>query len=313
MFKKVLIGILVVILVLALVLVLCAPNLLFNFIFGRPSRSTKIPSYYVDTPHYIVSRKGMEVMKNYPEEDHYTTSFDGLKLHAYVYPVVEQPKKFVIGVHGYRSYARPEAGPYFEFYKDHGYTMLLPDDRAHAPSEGDYIGFGVLDQKDILKWIDYIIDNYGEDVEILLHGVSMGAATVVGVSGEDLPVQVKGIISDCGFTSAHDILEYQLAESMHLPANYLLPKIEKIAIKKAGFNFSDDAPIEKVKNAKVPMLFVHGANDTMVPSFMLDQLYDACGSTNKRKMLVEGAAHGESIAFKPEKYHQNIIELFGLD
>ena len=310
--KKILISIVIVLAVLLIILFLAAPNLLFHFIFSRPERSTKIPSYYVDTPHYKVSRAGMKIMKKLPSEDAYIQSRDGLKLHSYIFPAEEGTKKFVIGVHGYRSYARPEYAPYIEFYRSLGYSMLLPDDRAHAPSEGDYIGFGVLDRLDCVDWAKYIVDTYGEDVEIILHGVSMGGATVLSASGEeDLPEQVKGIISDCGFSSAWDILHYQLKESMHLPADYLLPRIEKICEKKAGFNFHEHPAIEQVKKAKVPILFVHGEKDPMVPIFMAHDLYDACGS-KKRLLTVPEAAHGESIAFAPDEYYQAIREHFGI-
>ena len=315
--KRIVIIVLVVIALLVALLVAAAPNMLFSFIFGRPSRSTKIPKSYVGTPHYVVSRAGMALMEDMYNEDHYMTSRDGLKLHAYLFPAGgeenTQPKKFVIGVHGYRSYARPECAPYIQFYHDLGYSMLMVDDRAHAPSEGDYIGFGVLDRLDVVDWAKYLVDTYGEDIEILMHGVSMGGATVLSASGEeDLPVQVKGVIGDCGFTSAWDALYYQMKDTMHLPADYLLPKSEKINLERSGFNCHDKSAIEQVKQARVPILFVQGGKDEMVPPFMVDELYDACTS-DKRKLFVEEAGHGESIAFAPEQYHQAIIEHFGIE
>ena len=310
--QKVLLILVLILALLAGILALAAPGLVFHFIFSRPGRSTKIPSYYVDTPHYKVSRAGMKIMKDLPVEDAYLESRDGLKLHAYHFPAEEGHKKFVIGVHGYRSYARPEYAPYIEFYRSLGYSMLLPDDRAHAPSEGKYIGFGVLDRLDCVDWAKYLVETYGEDIEILLHGVSMGGATVLAASGEDdLPVQVKGIISDCGFSNAYDVLHFQLQDTAHLPADLLLPSVEKICERKAGFNFHDYSAIQQVKKAKVPILFVQGEKDNMVPAYMAKELYDACNSP-KRLLMVEEAAHGESIAFDPEGYHTAIIEHFHL-
>ena len=298
--------------VLAAVLLLCTPQIMFQLMLGKPSRSTKVPAYYVDTPHYIASQAGLAKMKGMESEDLYLTSRDGLKLHAYLFPAEEESQKFVIGVHGYRSYSRPECAPFFEFYHDLGYNMLMVDDRAHAPSEGEYIGFGVQDRLDCVDWAKQLVETYGEDTEILLHGVSMGAATVLAASGEeDLPVQVKGIVSDCGFSKAWDVMHFQMKESMHLPADLLLPRIEKVCEKKAGYNFHDFAPVDQVKNAKVPILFVHGEKDQMVPVEMVYELYDACAS-EKRLLVVPEAAHGESIAFAPEEYHQAIREHFGI-
>ena len=299
--------------VLVLALILGTPYLMFNFIFGRPSRSTKVPKSYMESPHYKAGERGIVLLKEeLPCEDVYLTSRDGLKLHGYLYPMGDQPKKFVIGIHGYRSYSRPEYAPYVEFYRSLGYSMLLPDDRAHAPGEGEYIGFGVLDRLDCVDWCKYLVERYGEDVEILLHGVSMGGATVVSASGEaDLPEQVKGIVSDCAFTNAWDVLHFQLKEAMHLPADLILPRVEQLCIKKAGFDFHTYSAIEQVKNARVPMLFVHGGKDTMVPPHMVHELYEAC-PTEKRLLFVDEAAHGESIAFAPEEYHTAIRELFGI-
>ena len=303
---------LVIIGVLLAVFIIGTPYLVFNFIFGRPSRSTKIPDYYIGTPHYNVSQAGLAIMKDMTSEDHYITSRDGLKLHGYLFPVTEHPKKFVIGVHGYRSYSRPECAPYVDFYRSLGYSMLMVDDRAHAPSEGEHIGFGVLDRLDCVDWAKYLVETYGDDVEILLHGVSMGGATVLAASGEaDLPKQVKGITADCGFSSAQEVLTYQLGESAHLPANLIMPKLEKLCEKKIGFNFHDYSAIEQVKHAQVPILFVQGGKDTMVPPHMARDLYEACAS-EKKLLEVPEAGHGESIAFAPDEYHQAIRELFGL-
>ena len=303
-----------ILLVLVLALILATPHLLFQYMFAPPSRSTKVPDYYVGTPHYKVSQAGLKVMKNMEYQDVYLTSRDGLKLHAYLFPAGEEtPKKFVIGVHGYRSYARPEYAPYIEFYQSLGYSMLLPDDRAHRPSEGDYIGFGVLDRLDCVDWAKYLVETYGEDVEILLHGVSMGGATVCAASGEaDLPAQVKGIVSDCAFSNAWDVLNHQLGEVGHLPAEKILPHVEKLCQKKAGFNFHDYSALEQVQKATVPMLFVQGQEDPLVPAHMAQELYDACGSEKKELLLVPQAGHGESIAFAPEEYHRLIRELFGI-
>lgn len=311
LWEKVVITILAIIAILIIALILLTPKLIFKFIFSKPSRSPKIPKYYIDTPHYKVSREGMKILKTLQSEDNYISSRDGLKLHAYMFPAEKPSKKFILGVHGYRSYSRPEYAPYTEFYRSEGFNMFLPDDRAHAPSEGEYVGFGVLDRLDCVDWAKYIVEKYGEDVEILLHGVSMGAATVLAASGEtDLPPQVKGIISDCGFTSANEVLKFQLKNMAHLPASdKILPKVEKICKKKAGFDFHEYSAIDQVKNAKVPILFVQGKKDNMVPAHMAEDLYNAC-PTKKKLLMVQEAGHGESIAFAPEEYYRDIKEMF---
>ena len=284
----------------------------FHFVFGKPKRSKDVPESYKNSPHYKVSRAGMKIMDRLPVEDVYITSRDGLRLHAYLYPAEQENKKFILGIHGYRSYARPEYGPYIDFYRKLGYSMLLPDDRAHGPSEGEYIGFGVLDRLDCVDWAEYLVNRFGKETEILLHGVSMGSATVLAASGEeDLPEQVHGIIADCGYTSAWEILSYVMKHMAHIPTWPILPLCEKICRRKAGFGFREHTPIEQVKKAKVPILFVHGAKDRMVPVEMAHRLYEAC-SSRKKLLIVDEAAHAESIAFAPEEYHRAIREFFGI-
>lgn len=143
-------------------------------------------------------------------------SFDNLKLHATFFPALEEyvdktemavgKKKAVICFHGYTSKGMSDYIGLSDYYLKRGYAMLLPDARAHGESEGEYIGFGCLDRKDALVWIHWLIQEVGEDVEIVLHGTSMGGATVLMTSGLELPAQVKGIVSDCGFTSPKEVL-----------------------------------------------------------------------------------------------------------
>ena len=293
------------------IVILAAPNLLFHALLGKPSRSAKVPEYYKQMPHYLASQDGRERMKTAEVEDLTLTSRDGLQLHGYFYPAEQESKKFVLFVHGYRSYARAEIAPFFEFYHDSGFNILAVDDRAHAPSEGEYIGFGVLDRLDCVDWAKKLVELHGEDIQILLHGVSMGGATVLSASGEaELPEQVQGVVSDCGFSSAWEIIGYQLKEALHLPAG-MLPRLEKVCQKKAGYDFHEHAAIDQVKQARVPILFVHGELDTMVPVHMARDLYEACTS-EKELLLVPEAAHGESIAFAREQYEQTILDFFKL-
>lgn len=305
--------ILLIVITTIIILTFLFPVFAFNFLFKKPGRSTKIPKSYMEKPLYKASVDGVTYMKTTENvEDFYIDSRDGLKLHGYFYPAPSasdktKPMKIVIGVHGYKSYSRPQFGPFIDFYHSQGYSLLAVDDRAHAPSEGKYIGFGVLDRLDCVDWAKYIAEKFGPDTEIILHGVSMGAATVLASSGEeDLPPQVKAIISDCGFMQAQAVLESQMGSM-----KFLLPLLEKMAQKKIGINFHDYAPIDQVKKAKVPILFVQGGKDEMVPPYMVHELYDACAS-EKLLLFVDEAGHGESIAFAPEKYHKAILDLIEL-
>src|SRR5690625_3209871 len=115
-------------------------------------------------------------VKNQQFQTLHMTSSDGLTLQGYYLPAEKPTNKVVMFAHGYLGHAF-DMGLFGEYYYENlGYHMFTPDLRAHGQSEGDYIGFGWLDRLDILDWIDVIVAKHGTDAEIVLHGLSMGAA-----------------------------------------------------------------------------------------------------------------------------------------
>lgn len=269
-------------------------------------------SFYINGPLGKIAKEGMAYLKSLVYEDVYIQSFDHLNLHGYLFMLNKDSKKFVIGVHGFQSHALNEFAPHVHYYEEQGFNLLLVDDRVHGHSEGEYITMGTKDRLDVLNWTKYLVDNYGEDIEILLHGVSMGAATVLNTSSlEALPKQVKGIISDCGFSSARDAFANQIATLYKVNPSFIMHVCDFYVKHYAGYKLDDVRPIDEVKKARVPILFVQGGVDFMVPKQMALDLYEAC-SSKKKLVLVEEANHAESIAINPDAYHQGIEELFEL-
>ena len=249
-------------------------------------------------------------MMSQPHEDVYQTSFDGLKLHATYFPAVKEcgdKKRIVICFHGYTSRGLADFTGLTDYYFRNGYAMLHPDARAHGESEGEYIGFGCLDRKDALGWVRWVIEKCGEDVEILLHGISMGGATVLMASGLDLPAQVKGIISDCAFTSPKEVFTHVLGSMYHLPSFPVIPGADLLNRKLAGYGMDECNAKREVAKAKIPILFIHGSKDTFVPVDMCHELYDCCASS-KKKLIVEDAAHAESYFKNMEAYEKALDE-----
>ena len=251
----------------------------------------------------LAERKAFILEK--PHENVSQTSFDGLKLEASYYPAAEGSRgnKVVICFHGYTSQRMKDFIGLSNYYYKNGYAMLHPDARAHGESEGKYIGFGCLDRKDALGWIQWIIEKHGEDVEILLHGISMGGATVLMTGGLPLPTQVKGIISDCGFTSPREVFTYVLKSMYHLPAFPIIQGANLLNKKLAGYGTDECNAKREVAKAQGPMRFIHGSGDTFVPCSMCHELYDACKAP-KTKVIIEGAAHAESYFKDMETYEK---------
>ena len=255
--------------------------------------------------YFPMMEERREKMMAHPHEDVYVTSQDGLKLHGTFFP--GEGKKTVICFHGYTSKGMNDYVGLSGYYLPRGYNLLLVDERAHGDSEGTYIGFGTLDRKDGLCWIRYIQERLGEDCEIWLHGMSMGAATVVMMSGLALPACVKGIISDCAFTCAWDVFEHVLHSMYHLPAYPILAAAEQMMQKRAGYGLKTCDASQEVKKAKVPILLLHGEKDTFVPCEMSRKIYRNCASSAKL-VIIPGAGHCEAYYKNPELYEKELTD-----
>lgn len=234
-------------------------------------------------------------------------SEDGLRLRGYYLEADVPTKKTAILAHGYNGQSK-YMSRYARFYINIlGYNVLMPDARGHGDSEGNYIGLGWPDRKDYLKWIDYIIDNVGEDSEIILHGVSMGGATVLMVSGEAVPENVKAIVSDCAYTSAKEQLEYQLKRMYNLPSFPIIHSTSILTKIRAGYSFGEASALNQVKKSKTPILFIHGDADAFVPYYMVNELYDKC-SSEKDIFIVKGAKHATAYKDDIDGYENKVIE-----
>lgn len=239
-----------------------------------------------------------------PQIWHITTK-DGLKLQGYYLPAKSPTANTVILAHGYSSKGKDLGLIARFYYEQFGYNVLMPDDRGHGESEGNYIGFGWVDRNDYLQWIRKTVDTVGEEARIVLHGISMGGATVMMVSGEPLPKQVKAIIEDCGYTSVRDQLAYQLNRLYKLPAFPILQATSLLTKLKAGYSFAEASALRQLARNKLPMLFIHGSDDTFVPTEMVYRLYDAC-HTEKELYVAEGAGHGLAYSTNKAVYERKV-------
>jgi len=248
------------------------------------------------------SDEAAEWARRQPWEYVAVNSRDGLALHGYYLEADEPSDKTVILAHGYSGEAMSNMRSLAMFYREKlGYRVLMPDARGHGRSEGGYIGFGWPEREDYLGWIDYVVGRQGTDCRIVLHGVSMGGATVLMTSGERLPGQVKAVVSDCAYTSVAEILSYQLKRLYKLPAFPLVPVTSLVCRIRAGYSFYEASALRQVARAATPILFIHGDADTFVPFGMVRQLYDECAS-EKELLVVPGAGHGLAYSTDREGY-----------
>lgn len=245
-----------------------------------------------------------EMKKWYSEngEDVYIMS-DSLRLHGKLFK--NPGTKYALVCHGYTSKAKHMAGFVNKFHTL-GYNVLAVDARAHGDSEGTKIGMGWVERFDVIEWIKYII-SLEPDAQIILHGVSMGASTVLMASGEELPKNVKAIIADCGYTSEWDEFR-QEADVLHIPWFPVLNASSAISKVRDGYDFKQASAVEQVKKSHIPTLFIHGSKDELVPYGMLNELYSAA-NCEKEILTIQGAGHALSSSVAPELYW-NTVETF---
>ncbi|MBR7025666.1 MAG: alpha/beta hydrolase [Selenomonadaceae bacterium] len=243
-------------------------------------------------------------LPNFPNEDWTLESFDGLKLHAKRFFPAENSNRWAILVHGYGRDGT-FAYDYAEEYLKRGWNVLVPDLRAAGESEGKFITMGALESRDVFDWAAKIISD-NPDAKIILHGVSMGAATVMMTAALE-PKNLCAVVEDCGYTSAYEMFTAQLNKIFGLPEYPVMPCANLVCKFKTGVKISDAAPIEVVDKIKVPILFIHGDEDGLVPFDMMTKLFDKAVAP-KEKFVVAGAGHADAKRKNPAVYFEKVFD-----
>ena len=236
-------------------------------------------------------------------------SFDDLTLYGKYFECIKGAP-IEIMFHGYKGSGERDLSTGVKRAFKCNRNALIVDQRASGKSEGHTISFGINERHDCLSWTNFVVNHFGNDVKIILTGISMGAATVLLASSMDLPKNVIGVLADCGYDKASDIIKKVIKE-MKLPANFFYPFV-KIGAKIFGhFDLEETSPYESVQKSKVPIIFIHGDIDSFVPYYMSDKLYNIC-STKKQLVKVLNADHGVSYLVDPDTYITELNNFFSL-
>lgn len=247
-------------------------------------------------------------MRSIQQIDVEITSFDGLKLRGKYF---EQKKGAPIELlmHGYKGFfERDLNGGIFRCFAL-GRNALLVDHRAHGHSEGHVISFGINESRDCADWTKFIAEHIDPNAPIFIGGVSMGAATAMMASARDIHPNVVGILADCGYSSAKEIIKKVIGE-MHLPADICYPFVKLGARLYGHFDLEEISPKEAMKTCKLPIIFIHGDADAYVPHGMSVENYEACASKHKKMVTIEGAGHGVAFPAAQERYIREVREFF---
>ena len=296
-----------------LLFVLAASAVCFFLVFYSAPR--KDPGDRIDIPDgeiYEVYREQMEAWvrqtRQMPQEDVSIRSCDGLTLRGKYYEYAPgAPIELMI--HGYRGSSERDMSGGVQRAFRLGRSALIIDQRASGRSEGNVITFGVREHRDCLAWVAFMVKKFGPDVKIILTGISMGASTVLMASGQELPENVIGILADCGYTSAREII-HKILRQIRLPIRLVYPFVKLGARLFAGFDLEQADARKAVRNCTRPVIFYHGDGDDFVPWEMSRDNHAACPS-RKKLVIIPGASHGLSFPADQERYVAELREFFG--
>ena len=212
----------------------------------------------------------------------------GYRLHTYYINRGSQRTAMVI--HGWRD----QAIKFFYLARMYerllGYNVVMPDLYASGMSDGDMLRMGWLDRLDVLQ----LLDVFKADT-MVVHGVSMGAATTMMMSGEEMPEDIRDLrfVADCGYTSVWDEFAGELKNQFGLPAFPLMYTTSLLCQLRYGWNFDEASALRQVAKCQYPMFFIHGDADDFVPTYMVHELYNA-KSAPKELWITKGTDHAHS-------------------
>ena len=290
-------------------LAVLAAYLCFRMAFYVPDKSRpdpeeiQVPDGSIYEPYHEQMRQWAREARAMPQRHAYITSHDGLRLHARFFEYAPGAAVEIM-FHGYRGTAERDLSGGVQRCFSLGRSVLLVDQRGAGESEGRVISFGINESRDCRRWVDWLLRDQGEDVTIILTGISMGATTVMIAAGRPLPRQVVGVIADCGFSSAREII-CEVMRSMKLPPRLLYPFVKLGARLFGRFDLEETTAAEAMANCRLPVFFIHGEDDRFVPCAMSHRCYEACAGP-KYLFTVPAAGHGMGYLLDTDGYRREL-------
>lgn len=218
----------------------------------------------------------------------------------------EQSDKMAFCIHGIQSNGTREFVTAARYFYEHGISSFIIDQRACGKSEGKYVTYGLKEAEDCRAWLDFVVKEFGADMRIFIYGMSMGSTITVLLGGEKLPSNVEYLVADCGYSSVKKQMFYTFS-SLKLPARLFYFLYRTACLCHRIYDPNKVYITLAANRCTLPILFIHGDADTVVPAENIHELYDACGSKDKKVIVTEGVGHVQSFAASME-VREEIIE-----
>lgn len=193
-----------------------------------------------------------------------------------------------------------------------GYNLVLVDLRAQGESGGLVCGAGHLDRRDLVSWCSYVAAQ-DPQAQIVLMGSSMGGAAVLEAAGEaDLPAQVVAVVSDSAYADAWNeaihVMGTMGANGKAMPAHPVLDFARLSFRRQRGsYDFAKASAVKAVEHARVPLLLLHGDDDTSVPIYNATRIAKAAGGTCK-VVTFPGSGHCSANLNEPSAYYTAVFD-----
>lgn len=253
-------------------------------------------------------KQAAEQLLSVPTEEVTLVNREGMTLHGHWYHA-ENPCRLLILVHGWHSSWNRDFGMTAPFYHEQNCELLLIEQRCHGNSEGAMISYGDRERHDVLDWLAYARTLHPE-LPVYLCGVSMGASTVLLCAGEPIADGVTGIIADCGYTVPRPVVESSVRRLMGRATPATMVGVETCCRLHGGFSLEGCSTIEALrKNKDIPVFFIHGDADQLVPYSMTLENHLACAAPCEL-LLVHGAGHASAYMTDPDTYQARVSAFF---
>ncbi len=157
----------------------------------------------------------------------------------------------------------------------HGYASLLLEMRAHGESDGDRIGLGVLEVRDVAAAVRHLrADDAAGTTPIALFGWSMGGAAALNAAAR-LP-EVGAVITSAAFSSWSDVVVDVARGTLGPAAESMRPFLDLHLRRAYGPEARTLVPTRSIAElGERPLLLMHARHDPGVPVASLHRLVAA--------------------------------------
>jgi fermentation-respiration switch protein FrsA (DUF1100 family) len=235
------------------------------------------------------------------KEEVFIDSPYGYKVHGLFY-INKNSKKAVILCHGI-TWSLYGCLKYVQMFFNKGFSVLVYDHRNHGLSGGKDTSFGYFEKYDLKACTDWLMNKLGKDAIVGLLGESMGAGTVL----QNVPIdsRIKFCIADCSYSDITALFKYHLAKDYKIKVLPLVEITSIITKLRNGWSFKDISPISSISNCDTPILFIHGADDDFVPTWMSEEMHKAKKGC-KDIYIAPNAAHIETYWKDAQEYEKRV-------